>query len=640
MDYTIAFILPGLKTCETVRRYLAERHIDYPVLAQSTEEAVQSARNMLTRGLRLVISYGLTMIQIENTLPVLTMELPFSGLDTLVAVREALSQTKNGRIAHVGTPHMYHLVQRSLHLLGLDENLVYFCELAKGSNQERRVQDMLDQGFDTIIGGFKVARYAQEHGRNGIEFDVDELSIEIALLSAQTTVNYLRRSEEQTELERAIMNSSSDGAIVLDPNRRITLLNPAALEIFGKTANVLTGRVLEEVLSDNKLVDINVYNEMPERQATNFIPVILRELPVKLNGENRGSVVSIKKVSEIQELEYQTRKDILLKGLVARHSFSDLLGNSAPFVQAKEQAAVYATYDSPILIYGETGTGKELFAQSIHNASPRKSQPFVAINCAALTETLIDSELFGYAKGAFTGANKEGKQGLFEIANNGTIFLDEIAETSPTIQAKLLRVIQEGEVIRVGGDKVIRVNTRIICATNKDLLALIRDGKFRDDLYYRLCVLDVNIPPLRERPGDIRLLADAFVKSSAKKYGRSAETFSPRAFDVLASLPFYGNVRELRSVVERLVITADGPVIDVRSLDKINLRPPAASIHKPESVSAVDALNIKDNERQLIIDALLECSGNKRDAAALLGIDLSTLYRKIKTYRITKDEFR
>ncbi|MBQ1484501.1 MAG: sigma 54-interacting transcriptional regulator [Eubacterium sp.] len=637
MDYSIAFILPGLKTSQTVRRYLEERGIDYPVLARSTAEAVQAAQNLIPKGLRLVISYGLTMLQIENSLPVLTMELPFSGLDTLVAVRQAIEKTKNGKIAHVGTPHMYHLVRRSLTLLGLDEDLVHFCELTKDSNQEQRVQDMLDEGYDTIIGGFKVANYAREKGREGIEFDVDELSIEIALLSAQTTVNNLRRSEERNELERAIMNSSSDGAIVLDPSHRITLLNPAALEIFGKPATLLTGRALEEALADNRLVDIDTYNAMPDRQTQNSVPVVLRELPVTINGENRGSVVSIKKVSEIQELEYKSKKDILLKGLVARHTFADLLGESPAFLRAKEQAEVYAAFDSPLMIYGETGTGKELFAQSIHNASPRKDQPFVAINCAALTETLIDSELFGYVKGAFTGASKDGKQGLFEIANNGTIFLDEISETSLSIQAKLLRVIQEGEVIRVGGDKVIKVNTRVVCATNKDLPALIRDGRFRDDLYYRLAVLDVAIPPLRERPGDIRLLAEAFLMSSAKKFGKQIEGISPRAMDMLASMPFYGNVRELQSVIERLVITSDEPVISVRSLDRISLRTFDSAAAGRRQIS--EPLSIKGNERQLIIDALAECGGAKRDAAQMLGIDLSTLYRKLKSYSIAPEEY-
>ncbi|MCR4669538.1 MAG: sigma 54-interacting transcriptional regulator [Clostridia bacterium] len=637
MDYSIAFILPGMQTSRTVARYLKERGLEYPVLARSTGEAVQAARNLIPRGLRLVISYGLTMIQIENSLPVLTMELPFSGLDTLVAVREAIASTENGRIAHAGTPHMYHLVRRSLNLLGLDENMIYFCELTKDSNQEERVQEMLDLGYDTIIGGFKVANYAKAHGGHGIEFDVDELSIEIALLSAQTTVNNLRRSEERNELERAIMSSSSDGAIVLDPARRITLLNPVALEVFGKPANLLTGRILEEALSDNRLVDIETYNTMSERQAQNLVPVVLRELPVTINGENRGSVVSIKKVSEIQELEYKSKKDILLKGLVARHTFADLLGTSPAFLRAKEQAEVYAAFDSPLLIYGETGTGKELFAQSIHNASPRKDQPFVAINCAALTETLIDSELFGYVKGAFTGASRDGKQGLFEIANNGTIFLDEIAETSLSIQAKLLRVIQEGEVIRVGGDKVIKVNTRVVCATNKDLPALIREGKFRDDLYYRLAVLDVAIPPLRDRPGDIRVLAEAFASSSAKKFGKEIKEISPRAMDVLASMPFYGNVRELQSVIERLVITADEPVISVRSLDRINLG--AFDSAQDPQKHVFETLSIKGTERQLIIDALTECGGGKRDAARLLGIDLSTLYRKIKNYGIAPEEY-
>ena len=298
-------------------------------------------------------------------------------------------------------------------------------------------------------------------------------------------------------------------------------------------------------------------------------------------------------------------------------------------------AATYAKYESPILLYGETGTGKELFAHSIHQASSRNGEPFVAINCAALSESLIDSELFGYVKGAFTGASKDGKEGLFEIANRGTLFLDEISELPMSIQSKLLRVLQEGEMIRVGGDKILHVDTRIICSSNRDLLQLIQDRKFKDDLYYRLCVLEVNIPPLRERPEDIATLSLCLAKSHALKHRKKFRSIAPEVLDVLSRMQFKGNIRELSSIIERMIILSNSPVLDMNTLEKCNLRETSPNlVRHVDKFKGAESLSFKESQRQLVIQALEQCGRSKPDAAKLLGIDLSTLYRKIKAYNI------
>ena len=232
-----------------------------------------------------------------------------------------------------------------------------------------------------------------------------------------------------------------------------------------------------------------------------------------IKGYSHGAVATFQPIGAIQASEQKIRLTSHKRGLIAKNTLADIAGESDPIVQAKEQAKLYAQSDSTVIIVGETGTGKEIFAQAIHNASPRARGPFVAINCAALPENLLESELFGYEGGAFTGARKEGKPGLFELAHGGTIFLDEIGEMSLAVQARLLRILEEREVMRLGGDRVIPVDVRVIAATNKDLFHKVTQKSFRQDLFYRLCVLQLRLPPLRERLEDIPHLLERFFKS-------------------------------------------------------------------------------------------------------------------------------
>lgn len=229
----------------------------------------------------------------------------------------------------------------------------------------------------------------------------------------------------------------------------------------------------------------------------------------------------------------------------------------------------------------------------------------------------------------------ERHKGLFEIANRGTLFLDEISELPMSIQSKLLRVLQEGEMIRVGGDKILHVDTRIICSSNKDLLQLIQDRKFKDDLYYRLCVLEVNIPPLRERPEDIATLSLSLAKSHALKHRKKFRSIAPEVLDVLSRMQFKGNIRELSSIIERMIILSNSPVLDMNTLEKCNLRETSPNlVRHVDKFKGAESLSFKESQRQLVIQALEQCGRSKPDAAKLLGIDLSTLYRKIKAYNI------
>ena len=297
----------------------------------------------------------------------------------------------------------------------------------------------------------------------------------------------------------------------------------------------------------------------------------------------------------------------------------EIVGKSKPLLEVLDKIKQIAPYDTTCLIYGETGTGKELVARAIHYNSPRKEKPFIAINMAAMPEELVESELFGYKKGAFTGAFSD-KDGLFRVAEGGTLFLDEISEASPKLQAKLLRVLDFKVITPLGATKEEKVDVRIIAATNRDLLKLVKEGKFREDLFYRLNVMTIHLPPLRERREDIGLLFNYFLNRFTKKYGKKIKV-DDDVITLLESYDWPGNVRELEHLVEQLVITAEeGRVIRVEDAKKL--------LVKPAEVGRVKSL--KEVEREHILNVLRSTGYNKREAANILGIDLSTLYRKLK----------
>jgi two-component system response regulator HydG len=313
--------------------------------------------------------------------------------------------------------------------------------------------------------------------------------------------------------------------------------------------------------------------------------------------------------------------------------FETIVGSSAPMQTACEQISRVAGLDATVLLFGETGTGKELFARAIHECSPRSSRPFVAINCGALPESLLESELFGHVKGAFTGATVN-KKGLFEEADGGTFFLDEIASAPMSIQVKLLRVLEERESRRIGDTRSTRVDVRILAATNRDLRAEVAAGRFRDDLYYRLNVVSIRIPPLRERLDDVPLLAQHFVGKHAARFKRQARSVDPAALRVLVAHPWPGNVRELENVIERAVALGTGDRVRLEDL------PPGFAAAPPERIGAGEggaARSLDEAERDFILEAVRRCEGNLRRAARELGIGRTTLWRRLRRYGVQVD---
>ncbi|MFW5889477.1 MAG: sigma-54 interaction domain-containing protein, partial [Bacillota bacterium] len=321
--------------------------------------------------------------------------------------------------------------------------------------------------------------------------------------------------------------------------------------------------------------------------------------------------------------------ELFLKGFTADKIFEDIIGESTTIKNTINEAKKYARVDMPLLIYGETGTGKELFAQAIHNYSLKSREPFVAFNCAAVPEELLESELFGYVEGAFTGASKKGKTGLFEQAHGGTLFLDEIGEVSLNTQAKLLRVFEERKIRKIGDDKLTPVDVRLILATNKSLSELVKKGKFREDLYYRINVLKLNLPPLRKREIDIPLLVNYFIKKSQNKTNKIIRGISTKGMELLKGLEWPGNVRQLENTIERLCVKSESDYIS-KELVEETIENLAKNIERDIFNNyELPKKSLEEFEKEIIKKVLEEEGGNKSSAAERLKIGRTTLWRKL-----------
>ncbi|MBA4374335.1 MAG: sigma-54-dependent Fis family transcriptional regulator [Thermodesulfovibrio sp.] len=447
--------------------------------------------------------------------------------------------------------------------------------------------------------------------------------------------------ENVRSLLEAVIEATNDAISVADENGNTIIVNPAYTRITGLPKEAVLNKPVTVDIAEGESMHIQVLRtgtavrNVRMKVGPAKRDVIVNVAPIYVDAKIKGSVGIIHDISEIialtDELAHAKK---LLRHLKARYTWDDIIGSSPSLELAKEQARRAAETPATVLLRGESGTGKELFAHAIHNASRRRKGQFVRVNCAAISENLLESELFGYEEGAFTGAIKGGKKGLFEEADGGTIFLDEIGEISLSIQAKLLRVIQEKEIIRVGGTKSVTVDVRVIAATNADLEQKIKTRTFREDLYYRLNVIPIQIPPLRDHREDIRPLAGHIIYRLNQDFGREVQKLSEAAIEDLTAYDWPGNVRELENLLGRAMIAMrpQETVIDLQHLplmpcEKIPI--PAASFSgqlQPLGKTVAEA------ERNAIQRALQETSGNRTKAAALLGISMRSMFYKIEKY--------
>jgi len=440
----------------------------------------------------------------------------------------------------------------------------------------------------------------------------------------------LEKIKVQNLMLDQILNTISDGYVILNSENRITNVNKHALRILGINEGTVKNKRIDEILPD-----LDLKNILHSSEYTSYDEVKIRDkvygvfiTAMNKESENVGIVISFKKVdkfgSRIYSKAFQNRQI----------TFDDIIGKSKAIERAKELARTVADNSANILILGESGTGKELFARAIHYSSDRYDNPFISINCAAIPKELLESELFGYETGAFTGASRAGKPGKFELANKGTIFLDEVGDMPFYLQAKILKVLQDRTIERVGGIEQRDIDVRIISATNKNLEKMVEEGNFREDLYYRLNVIPITVPPLRERHGDVQLLLEHFMDEYLKKFNVENKIISKNAIDILNSYNWPGNVRELENLVQYLITVNIGEIIQEDILPRKLLNKVREDTDELEDS---ELISLKTIEKRAIYRAIKKYGSStegKLRAAKVLGISKTTLYRKLAEYNI------
>lgn len=635
----ICLIAPSQHLAELTRRVARERGIEVGIYVAVLDEGLKLAETLSRQGARIFVSRkGTAELLAQNHYTVAKISTTLNDylrhLDLLKG-----HQGKMVIVEYVGFLRELKLLCQ---YLGVENTMILGYHNA--TEYEECVRKALASDATCFMGGGASLPY--EAKRQGIPYTVVENTRESVSIALDVAVQLLevqkrereKRKEYKIQLKKyeTLMDHTQDAIINVDARGIVSIMNTEARRMLRLT-NSVVGRDIRELLPE---LDFDALRRAPGQEVSQIIRIqgqliSVNKIPIVINGHFEGASYFFQSVKRIQRSEQRIRLQLHQKGLVAKYRFEDILGASASLARVKLIAESYARADSSILITGETGTGKELFAQSIHNSSPRKNGPFVAINCAALPKDLLSSQLFGYEEGSFTGAAKGGKPGIFELAHGGTIFLDEIGEIPEETQIQLLRVLQEKEVRRLSSDKVIPIDVRVICATNKNLAREVRERRFRMDLFFRINVLKLEIPPLRERREDIPLLVEHFLEEFCKKE-RFAEV-SSRMRGLYPGMQQYawpGNIRELQAATERIAILLDqGFPMEIDASMMMEDFGPAAEVKEGPDTEARGS-SIPALRREDIVRALRENNYRKGDTAVALGISRSTLWRLKRKYEI------
>jgi PAS domain S-box-containing protein len=516
--------------------------------------------------------------------------------------------------------------------------------------ETRRIETNQEQ---VLFNGLKIITtripMIDENGRLFGAFAVFKDITEVVNLAEEVT----NLKEIQTMLQ-AIIQSSDDAISVVDEVGRGILINRAYSRITGLKEEEVIGKPATADISEGDSMHMKVLQTrravrgVAMRVGPNKKEVVVNVAPIIVDGKLKGSVGVIHDMSEIQSLNRElSRARQIIRTLEAKYSFEDIIGTSEEMKLAIEQAKLGAKTPATVLLRGESGTGKELFAHAIHNASDRKFNKFIRVNCAAISESLLESELFGYEEGAFSGAKRGGKRGFFEEANNGSIFLDEIGELPAGTQAKLLRVLQEQEIVRVGGTKPIPINVRVIAATHVNLEKGIANKSFREDLYYRLNRMPIHIPPLRKRLQEIPNLCEQLLQKINRDYGRNVEAVTDIALGQLMMYDWPGNVRELENILGRAIIFMHyhETAVDIHHLPELKNEKHLVKKTDKQDIQSIEmnqtlAEIVEHYESKVIKQSLSRFNGNKTLTAKALGLSLRNLYYKLEKYNIANNSMQ
>jgi transcriptional regulator with PAS, ATPase and Fis domain len=628
---------PSVDLC--LKKLGPQQDARFSVSYRGFEEAVIDAKKMVKNGAEVLVSRRGTAHWLRENLHVPVLSLPQSSINLLRSIQDA------GKIG------------KRVFLPSFREkrpNTEIFTELlpvefaqdtyTDASSLRRIIAEASRRGFDVVVGGGSSMKFAHEFGLHFSELATSEEEMMETLENARSAALSQRKQLAMSKLYQSVLDSSSDGMIATDRQGFVTIINRTALRLLDLSENTPLGTSISDLIPNPSVVRI-LQSQRPMEDIIEKVDgtlFVFNHFPIRMNDEIIGVVSSFKPVSNLMRSENKIRR-ALTRGFVANYFIKDLVYKDSRMEKVVQYCNQFAGTKSCVLIAGETGTGKEILAQSIHNLSERKDKPFVSVHCSALSEQLLESELFGYEEGAFTGAKKGGKHGLFELAHQGTIFLDEIDSAPLGVQMRLLRVLQEKEVMRVGGDYKIRIDVRVIAAAGKDLWGAVQNGTFRKDLFFRLNVLRIEIPPLRERREDIPLLLCYFLDEYAKKHRLPLLNIPEHYLSQLKSYRWPGNVRQLKHFAEQLILTCnfqsqedaiEALFHQLNQIDDAVESPMGNVAAKPSSVFEKEQVQ---NESETLLYFLQKSCFNRAKAAEMLGISRTTLWRRMKALNLSKE---
>jgi transcriptional regulator with PAS, ATPase and Fis domain len=621
MKPRIGMVAIGAMVIDKTKEVAQKQGIHIEIRVGSLERAIPVAKQLEAEGIEVIICGANTADILKEHLSIPTISIPgVSAFDLLENISKVINFSKSIGICVYDRPlsgvgELEKLLQVKI------MQVVYhdFDSLLEGVHRAKKL------GVDVLMGRSTAAEICRRVNMPFIIMGISEEVI-VKTINEATLISCIHRKEkEKTKRIEAILNSVSEGMIAIDSSGQVMVLNQMAKEILDVKED--NEKHVDELVSQMGLLEVleTGTNKLQNLQRIGETQVISNLVPVYFEGEVIGAIASFTDVTKLMNAEQKVRRS-LTRGFVAKYTLNDIVHKGSLMEKLIVQTRQFAHTDSTILLTGESGTGKELFAHSIHNLSARKEGPFVAINCSSLSDNLLESELFGYEEGAFTGAKKSGKKGLFELAHKGTIFLDEIGSISAAVQSHLLRVLQQKEVMRIAGDRMTPVDVRIIAATNMDLLRMVKDGQMRIDLYFRLNVFQIHVPPLRERKEDIPFLVASFMQRHSRKYGKRLNRLPKGLMERFLAYDWPGNVRELDNFINKFVAMVDSSGKYEEVLDQLF-----------EECLKTKAILFEDKERETF---MFEEPKNwskdiyKKEAIAkMMGISRTTLWRRRKRNR-------
>ncbi|MDF2813943.1 MAG: proprionate catabolism activator, Fis family [Paenibacillus sp.] len=632
MKNKICMVAPYRELAELTNQINRQRRLSVDIVVGNLEYGGELALRAEREGAQVIVSRGGTASIIRRLVHIPVVEIQVTGYDVLRAIQPLVGTRRTAGI--VGFQNVVNGCRAACEILGISirEFILPLNTDVDWTALRLQLRQAIDEeGVDILIGDTVASTNKDKLGMDVRLITSGEESILWAIEEASRIVQVLEDEQKTAQRFQAVLNFVHDGVVATDEDGMVTVLNPAAEQTFRITREKALGHHVTSILKNNCIEKVLKSGRAKVGQIQKVAAgyILANHIPIQVGGSTKGVVATFQEVTQIQDAERVIRQSLYGKGLVTKYTFEDILTNDPQMKKLVEVAKGYALTGATVLIQGESGTGKELFAQSLHASSPRARGPFVAINCAALPPQLLESELFGYVEGAFTGAKKGGKIGLFELAHKGTIFLDEISDMDKGLQARLLRILEERRVMPLGSDTLIPVDIRIIAATNTDLRKQVSQGDFRMDLYYRINALNLPIIPLRERKSDIPLLVSHFLDRFGREHSRDISEFPVEVVRLLERYIWPGNVRELKNIVERIVLSAEKGKVH---LPTVQLMVDELWANQTRETGRDDVAEIltgtfQDIKRRIVRRVLKEEDWNKSRTARRLGIDRATVDR-------------